>query len=66
MGSTLKTFYLFYHLTDSGGIMTEQSDLTIGNLAPEFSLPDGSGTEIKLADFRSKSNVVLFFIREFN
>ena len=46
--------------------MAENSDLAVGMMAPEFSLPAGDGGEIKLADFRSKKNVVLFFIREFN
>jgi peroxiredoxin Q/BCP len=45
--------------------MTDQPGLTIGSLAPDFSLSASNATEIKLADFRSKSNVVLFFIREF-
>ena len=42
------------------------SQITIGSLAPEFSLPANNGNEIKLADFRSKNNVILFFVREFN
>jgi peroxiredoxin len=45
--------------------MPNQSDLTIGSPAPDFSLPASDGTEIKLADVRSRNNVVLFFIREF-
>lgn len=40
-------------------------DLTIGSLAPEFSLPASNATEIALANFRSKNNVYLFFIREY-
>ncbi len=46
--------------------MPDQPDLTIGSPAPDFSLPAGLGAEIKLADVRSRNNVVLFFIREFN
>lgn len=45
--------------------MTDFPDLTIGSLAPEFSLPASNGTEIALANFRSKNNVYLFFVREF-
>jgi peroxiredoxin len=45
--------------------MTDQPDVTIDSQAPEFGLPASTGTEIKLVDFRSRKNVVLFFIREF-
>ena len=38
----------------------------IGSHAPDFRLPSTSGGEIALSDFREKSNVVLFFVREFN
>jgi peroxiredoxin len=47
-------------------MMIENLDITIGSLAPEFSLPASTGTEVALADFRSKNNVYLFFVREFN
>jgi peroxiredoxin len=46
-------------------MMTDNFDITIGSLAPEFSLPASTGPEIALADFRSKNNVYLFFVREF-
>jgi len=46
--------------------MPDQTDLAIGSPAPDFTLVAGNGKEIKLSDFRSKTNVVLFFIREFN
>jgi len=46
--------------------MNEPSGVTMASLAPEFSLPAGNGNEIRLTDFRSQKNVVLFFIREFN
>jgi peroxiredoxin len=47
--------------------MTDDSvELTVGSLAPDFRLPASSGNEVGLADFRSKSNVYLFFVREFN
>jgi len=45
--------------------MIDNLDITIGSLAPEFSLAASTGTEIALADFRSKNNVYLFFVREF-
>ncbi|GAB4419592.1 MAG: hypothetical protein Kow002_07330 [Anaerolineales bacterium] len=37
----------------------------IGSYAPDFRLPATTGTEIGLSDFRGKSNVILFFVREF-
>ena len=45
--------------------MTDFPDLIIGSQAPEFSLPASNGSEIALANFRSKKNVYLFFVREF-
>ena len=38
----------------------------IGSRAPDFRLPATTGGEVGLSDFRGKSNVVLFFVREFN
>jgi peroxiredoxin len=46
--------------------MSDIPDLAIGSLAPEFSLPASTGTEISLANFRTKNNVYVFFVREFN
>jgi peroxiredoxin len=46
--------------------MAEIPDLTIGAVAPEFSLPSSTGTDIALINFRSKNNVYLFFVREYN
>ena len=47
-------------------MMKDNLEITIGSLAPEFSLPASNGTEVALADFHSKKNVYLFFVREFN
>ncbi len=47
--------------------MAEQSaGLMVGSPAPDFRLSASDGREVGLADFRTKSNVYLFFIREFN
>ena len=35
--------------------------LKVGDMAPDFSLPDTTGKQIKLTDFRGKKNVVLAF-----
>ncbi|MFZ2095368.1 MAG: hypothetical protein WAV05_01905 [Anaerolineales bacterium] len=46
--------------------MMDNPDLIIGSLAPGFTLPASTGIDISLADFRSQSNVYLFFVREYN
>ncbi len=46
--------------------MAEVYNLEIGSLAPAFRLPASTGVEIGLEDYRSKNNVYLFFIREYN
>jgi peroxiredoxin len=40
-------------------------DAKIGSIAPNFKLKASNGQEIALSDFRGKSNVVLFFVREY-
>jgi peroxiredoxin len=47
-------------------MMKDTLEITIGSLAPEFSLPASNGTEVALSDFLSMKNVYLFFVREFN
>ena len=39
-------------------------DAKIGSLAPDFKLHATNGQEIALSNFRGKSNVIVFFIRE--
>jgi peroxiredoxin Q/BCP len=39
----------------------KKKDLTEGIEAPDFTLPDQNGEGIKLSQFRSKKNVVLYF-----
>ena len=38
----------------------------IGSYAPDFRLSATTGKEIALSDFRNTSNVILFFVREYN
>ncbi len=42
----------------------ESIDAKIGSVAPDFKLLATNGQEIALSDFRNKSNVIVFFIRE--
>jgi hypothetical protein len=37
------------------------TNLKVGDVAPDFALPDQNGTPVKLSDFRGKKNVVLAF-----
>ncbi len=46
--------------------MTDRIDLSIGSPAIDFRLPASTGGEVGLSDFRSKSYVYLFFVREYN
>jgi peroxiredoxin len=39
-------------------------DAKVGSIAPDFKLHATNGQEISLSDFRGKSNVIVFFIRE--
>jgi len=39
--------------------------LKIGSTAPDFCLPSSAGGEVCLSDFRGKSQIVLFFVREY-
>jgi cytochrome oxidase Cu insertion factor (SCO1/SenC/PrrC family) len=38
-----------------------KTQLKVGQLAPEFTLPDTTGKPVSLADFKGKKNVVLAF-----
>ena len=43
-----------------------QTTLKVGDMAPDFTLPDTAGKQVKLSDFRGKNNVVLaFFVLAF-
>ncbi len=51
-----------------GWVLTSRgaAPLKIGDRAPDFALPDQSGSTVKLSDFRGKKTVVLaFYIKAF-
>jgi cytochrome oxidase Cu insertion factor (SCO1/SenC/PrrC family) len=52
----------------TGGLATAQqkpaiahTNLKVGDMAPDFTLPDNSFKQVKLSDFRGKKNVILAF-----
>ena len=38
-----------------------QTNLKVGDVAPDFALPSNKGGSVKLSDYRGKKNVVLAF-----
>ncbi len=42
-----------------------QSQLSIGSQAPQFCLPSSAGGDVCLSDYLGKSQVIIFFVREF-
>ncbi len=54
-------------IDEIGGHLMDQSvELSVGSPAPDFRLPASTGGQVGLADYRGKSRVILFFVREFN
>src|SRR5512133_73726 len=45
-------------------MILDSIEAKIGSLAPDFKLLATNGQEISLIDFRGKTNVIVFFIRE--
>ena len=39
----------------------QHTSLKVGDVAPDFTLPDNNNKPVKLSDFRGKKNVVLAF-----
>jgi cytochrome oxidase Cu insertion factor (SCO1/SenC/PrrC family) len=46
---------------ESGAPVAPQTNLKVGDRAPDFTLTDTTGEAVKLSEFRGKKNVVLAF-----
>ncbi len=44
-----------------GSVAPARAQLKVGDKAPDFTLPDQNGKQVKLSDFLGKKNVVLAF-----
>lgn len=47
--------------SDGGGAQINNVELKVGDIAPDFRLPDHKGGFVRLSDYRGKSNVVIAF-----
>ena len=47
-----------------GKVFVDSSTVSVGSLAPDFTLPDESGQQYSLSDFRGR-RVVVVFLRGF-
>jgi len=53
-------------MTTNFDTSSDSLEAKIGSVAPDFRLTATNDQQIGLSDFRKKSNVVLFFIREYH
>ena len=44
----------------------ETPSIEIGSTVPDFRLIASTGKEVSVREYRERSNLVLFFVREFN
>ncbi len=44
----------------------ETSSIEIGSAVPDFQLPASTGKTVDVREYRERSSLVLFFVREFN
>ncbi len=51
--------------SNQGNMGTEDNDVGAGVAGPDFSLESGDGRQIRLSEFRGRSNILLYFMREF-
>lgn len=46
-----------------GGEAGSMKDIAVGDMAPDFTLVDTRGAEVKLSSFRGRTSVLLVFTR---
>ncbi len=51
--------------SNEGNMGTEDNDVGPGVAGPDFSLESNEGRQVRLSEFRGRSNVLLYFMREF-
>lgn len=51
--------------SSQGNMGTEDNDVGPGVTGPDFSLESNEGRQVGLSEFRGRSNVLLYFMREF-
>ncbi len=61
MGKRTKIATSILTLVLGSALAAHAATLKVGDKAPDFSLPDQTGKQVKLSDFLGKKNVVLAF-----
>ena len=51
--------------SNQGNMGTEDNGVELGAAGPDFSLESNEGRQVRLSEFRGRSNVLLYFMREF-
>lgn len=51
--------------SNQGNMGTEDNGVGPGVTGPDFSLESNEGRQVRLSEFRGRSNVLLYFMREF-
>ena len=61
MGTTMRVKGGVLTLVLGSALTAQAATLKVGDKAPDFSLPDQTGKQVKLSDYAGKENVVLAF-----
>jgi peroxiredoxin len=61
VGTTMRVKGGVLTLALGSALAAQAATLKVGDKAPDFSLPDQTGKQIKLSDYEGKENVVLAF-----
>ena len=61
MSTRMKATGSLLTLALGSALAAQATTLKVGDKAPDFSLPDQTGKQVKLSDYAGKKNVVLAF-----